>query len=219
MILHGASLKVMQSMPDNTVDCVITDPPYSGAGFDKSVAQYWGRFAHYYKEMVRLCKTKKRLAISQPPGRLAYFRAKLPPARVLTIPDAFADNRGIPAHFLLINPRTERPQSAENWSDDIVPKTIHPHDRDINKMAIAVKAMTKKGDTVLDPFCGSGAIGVACVLLGRKYIGIELMEDRAEDARKRLEAAGASYRDIYREAEIKRLTLSPDRQEPASGGK
>ena len=209
----------MQSMPDKSVDCVITDPPYAGFDFGKSIAKYWDGFALYYEEMLRLCKGKERLAITQPANRLAYFRTMLPPTRVLTIADGFADNRGIPAHFLLINPRTEKPQSVENWPDDIVPKTIHPNDRDINKMAVAVKAMSKKGDTVLDPFCGSGAIGVACVLLGRKYIGIELTEKHAEDARKRLAAAGARYLDISRETERRRLGITGDRPEPASGGK
>ena len=143
----------------------------------------------------------------------------LPPVKVLTIADGFADKRGAPAHFLLIKPRTERSQSAENWSDDIVPKTIHPNERAINKMAVVVKAMSRKGDTVLDPFCGSGAIGVACVLLGRKYIGIELMEERAEDARERLAAAAGRYLEIYRKTESKRLNLTPDQQDPTSSRK
>ena len=216
MILQGNSLKLMQSMPDNSVDCVITDPPYVGFGFDKSIEKYWESFAPYYEEMLRVCTGRKRLAISQTPNRLEYFRTMLPPTKMLTVVDGFADNRGVSAHFLLINPLTEKPQSVENWPDDIVPQSIHPNDRDINKMAVAVKTMSKKGDTVLDPFCGSGAIGVACMLLGRKYIGIELMAARAEDARKRLEAAASRYLEIYRESESKRLNLTPDRQGPAS---
>jgi len=43
------------------------------------------------------------------------------------------------------------------------------------------------GGTVLDPFAGSGSAGVAALLEGRSYLGIELTEHYAEVARRRLE--------------------------------
>jgi len=42
------------------------------------------------------------------------------------------------------------------------------------------------GDQVLDPFFGSGTVGDVCVRLGRTFLGIELSEDYAALARKRL---------------------------------
>lgn len=47
------------------------------------------------------------------------------------------------------------------------------------------------GDTVLDPFMGSGTTGVACVKAGRNFIGIELDAEYFEIAKRRVEAAYA----------------------------
>jgi len=43
--------------------------------------------------------------------------------------------------------------------------------------------------TILDPFMGSGTTGVACVKLGRKFIGIEIEPKYFDIACKRIEAA------------------------------
>ncbi len=47
------------------------------------------------------------------------------------------------------------------------------------------------GQVVLDPFMGSGTTGVACVKLGRKFIGIEIDEGYFDIACRRIEAAYA----------------------------
>ena len=46
---------------------------------------------------------------------------------------------------------------------------------------------SNKGDTVLDPFMGSGTTGVACVKTGRRFIGIELDEEYFKIASNRIE--------------------------------
>lgn len=52
-----------------------------------------------------------------------------------------------------------------------------------------VEDFTSPSDLVLDPFCGSGSLGIACVRLGRRYIGI----DNGKDAQ------GKSWADWARE--------------------
>lgn len=51
-----------------------------------------------------------------------------------------------------------------------------------------ILASTKPGDFVLDPFFGSGTVGVSCQSLDRNYIGIELNHEYVALAAKRLEA-------------------------------
>jgi site-specific DNA-methyltransferase (adenine-specific) len=48
---------------------------------------------------------------------------------------------------------------------------------------------TPTGGVVLDPFMGSGTTGIACVLEGRDFIGIELNQEYVEIAKKRIEYA------------------------------
>lgn len=45
-----------------------------------------------------------------------------------------------------------------------------------------INLFTKKGDVVLDPFLGSGTTAYAALMLGRKYIGIELNKKFIKDA-------------------------------------
>lgn len=54
-------------------------------------------------------------------------------------------------------------------------------------MGILVTNSSNKGDIVLDPFCGTGATGVACLETDRKFIGIELEKKYYDIAVERVE--------------------------------
>ena len=53
---------------------------------------------------------------------------------------------------------------------------------------------THEGDTILDPFMGSGTTGVACVQTGRNFIGIEIDEGYFKIAEKRIRDAQQQMR-------------------------
>jgi site-specific DNA-methyltransferase (adenine-specific)/modification methylase len=68
----------------------------------------------------------------------------------------------------------------------------HPTQKPLTLMLWTIEqARTKVNDLILDPFMGSGTTGVACVQLGRKFIGIELEQKYFDIACKRIEQAYA----------------------------
>lgn len=50
-----------------------------------------------------------------------------------------------------------------------------------------ILSWSNEGDTVLDPFLGSGTTGVAAVEIGRKFVGIEIAPEYFEMAKQRIE--------------------------------
>jgi len=46
-----------------------------------------------------------------------------------------------------------------------------------------IRLFTQEGDVVLDPFMGSGTTALACIDLGRRYLGIEAMQEYCDLAR------------------------------------
>jgi site-specific DNA-methyltransferase (adenine-specific) len=69
---------------------------------------------------------------------------------------------------------------------------LHPWQKPEALMTWCVN-MTK-GETVLDPYMGSGTTGVACANLGRKFVGVEIDQHYFDVACKRIEAAYAQQR-------------------------
>lgn len=59
----------------------------------------------------------------------------------------------------------------------------HPTEKPVNLAAHFIQLHTEMGDTVIDPFCGHGSTGVAALHLNRKFIGIEIDEQFALNAR------------------------------------
>ena len=74
---------------------------------------------------------------------------------------------------------------------------FHETQKPLPLMLELIELFTDPGDIVLDPFCGSGTTGVACIRLGRRFIGVEKDAKYAAVAQERLEAEaqGLNLRD------------------------
>lgn len=65
----------------------------------------------------------------------------------------------------------------------------HPTQKPVPLMSVLVELATSPGGVVLDPFAGSGTTGVACVLGGRQFVGIERDPTYFDTACRRIEEA------------------------------
>ena len=63
---------------------------------------------------------------------------------------------------------------------------MHPTQKLLQLMQAPIELVTSCGQLVLDPFCGSGTTLVAAKSLARRFVGIELSEEYAQIATKRL---------------------------------
>ena len=65
----------------------------------------------------------------------------------------------------------------------------HPTQKPLRLVSDWLRAFSDFGETILDPFMGSGTTGVAAVKLGRKFIGIEIEPKYFDIACRRIDEA------------------------------
>jgi len=106
------------------------------------------------------------------------------------------------------------------WTDISIPfwsmpeNTDHPTQKPEKLLAKLILASTNTGDTVLDPFAGSGTTAVVSKKLNRNFYAIELSEEYVCLANKRLEIADQdkSIQGYFNEVFWERNTLSSQKK-------
>jgi DNA modification methylase len=196
----GDCLEVMPTL--EKVDACLTDPPYgvrqaggfSGAGgFSKPVArrEYEGQWddSRPSQEIFKLMLTVSQNQIIWGGN---YFTDLLPQSsrwlwwdKCQTMP-TYSD--GELAWTSLSGVSTKKIIYNNNGLQAKEKGRVHPTQKPIEVMKWCL-GFLPDSETILDPFMGSGTTGVACVKLGRKFIGIELDEKYFDIACKRIEEA------------------------------
>lgn len=64
-------------------------------------------------------------------------------------------------------------KTCHDWTNPVGEKS-HPTEKSVDLMANYVMNSTKSGETVFDPFMGTGATGVAAIDLERNFVGVEM---------------------------------------------
>ena len=182
-LIHGDCLQVMRGMDDNSVDAVVTDPPYPD----------------YHQEDYKYDENNILLLDRFKCRQLVFWSAKVEFPLDYTAIHIWDKKTGCGSQYERIFERNGQKNYkvfryyfinstvAASFTGDIF--TGHPSQKSVQLMIDLITKFTKPGDTILDPFMGSGTTIVAAIQTGRNAIGIEIDERYFAIAQRRIKDA------------------------------
>ncbi|HEU5058077.1 MAG TPA: site-specific DNA-methyltransferase [Kofleriaceae bacterium] len=210
----------LRSLPAGSVDLVITDPPYESLEKHRAVgtttrlkhskasSNDWfdifpnERFPELFAEIHRVLRRDthfylfcdpETMFVAKPLAEAAGFRFWKP-----LIFDKVTIGMGY--HYraryecILFFEKGKRKLADLGVADIITAPRIrggYPAEKPVAVSEVLVRQSSRDGELVVDPFVGSGSVGVAAVGQGRNFLGNDLCEEAVEVSRRRLVAAGA----------------------------
>lgn len=208
LMFNADCIDVMQAFDDNSIDFILTDPPYVTHYRDRqgrTVANddngQWlrpafeqmhrvlrdGRFcvSFYGWNKVDLFMDAWRAAGFRVVGHLVFRKRYASSSRFLRYEHEQA--------YLLAK---GNPECPANPIPDVLDfpysgNRLHPTQKPVEALAPLIEAFTDRGEVVLDPFAGSGSTLAAAHHLERGWVGIELDNHHYHTACRRL--AGPDY--------------------------
>ena len=202
-LLHGDCLEVMRGMADRSVDVVVTDPPYGINENERKIASRvrGGRVIDYGpvtwdKERVDAAAIEhlRRVSSQQVIFGGNYYADLLPASSSWIVWDKMNSGDFADCELAWTSHKKAVRRFRYMWNGMIKQqpeKRYHPTQKPLALMKWVIENYTKPNDLVLDPYAGSFTTGVACVLLGRRFIGIERELSYYEIGQRRIAAAQA----------------------------
>jgi site-specific DNA-methyltransferase (adenine-specific)/modification methylase len=229
ILIQGDCLKVLPTLPDNSVDLVLTDPPYN-IDFEKyNSLTDRGRHFHYTEELKwntcdlkeiskvlfgefdRIVKESGSVIIFAPQEWAYYyyepaiknnfdFKCQIIWIKDNPIPQIRHKNyRSAHENIIWFARKKEKCPFTFNFTTQQEMKNVfntpsltskenlgHPTQKPEKVIERLMKVHSNKGDTVLDPFLGSGTTMKVARDLKRSCIGIEINPKYIEICKKRL---------------------------------
>ena len=201
---NGDALSYLKEIPDNSIDLAILDPPWS---YD-SYGQFPNRNIGYdtvsdayledaFKEIMRILKPKSHCYLFTTNLRLGkdiplmekigftYHQILIVPYQGIKLGYGYR-HEFLPILFLSKNGTSVT--NYHNVSNLFRPYSFNTLGKPLPVLETLVRQSSKEGDTVIDPFMGSGTTAIACQNLNRKFIGFEIDIERFESISTRIKS-------------------------------
>jgi DNA modification methylase len=214
-VLHGDCISIMGSLPANSIDLILTDPPYlvryqdrEGRSIQNDSNSDW--LVPAFTEAYRVLKQDHfmisfygwtqvdkffhawRSAGFRIVGHLVFRKQYASKSRFLRYQheQAYLLAKGNPALPEYPIPDViDMPYSGNK---------LHPTQKPVAALKPVIEAFSHKHDLMLDPFCGSGSTLLAAKILNRRYLGIELDAQYHAAATMRLHGSGIrGWEEVY----------------------
>ena len=214
VLYQGDCLEVLSKLPDESVDLIVADPPYNSdtVTWDKKDVKFQ---LAWLNEAKRVLKEGGSFYCFFAPLNMyeieGWFRENLNLRNILVWhhPNLYgaglsygSDRYKSTWDVIFYAVKGRRAKHGKKVSEEayrfdlrgfdvmIYPQPrplLHKAQKPLRLIAKLIYCSSQEGDVVLDPFMGSGTTAVACELLGRRWIGVELEERFCELIQKRLE--------------------------------
>jgi site-specific DNA-methyltransferase (adenine-specific) len=212
-LLLGDCRHRLQELPDNSVDCIITDPPYGIGYFSRSRTLLRVRVtnddAGAYKLLEQaLAIAWRKLKDNRHIYIFTTWQAFTPMAAVVkkyfNLKNALVwvknnctrgdlrGNYGYQYEMILYAHKGRRLLSGRRdrnilYFDKVPTQAMqHPTEKPVKLLKYLIEKSTAPGEVVLDMFAGVGSVGVAAQETGRRSILIELQNEWVRLAQQRL---------------------------------
>jgi DNA modification methylase len=195
-IVTGDARQLAALIPDESIDLIFTDPVYENIADYRWLAETAARVLKPGSACLAWCSGVKQYAVQPVMAEYLKFCMPLVYTKIAKAYKAHAYKT-----FLWSTPCLWFQKGPHNheWTIDTVvdhcnaivstntpPKNTYKWHKNPEAYIRWLLAFSKLGDTVYDPFTGSGSLPVECKRLGRNFIASEMQPDIAEMARKRL---------------------------------
>ena len=210
----------LRSLAAASVDLVVTDPPYESLEkhraigtttrlkHSKASSNDWfaifpnSRFPDLFREAYRVLKKNRHFYlfcdpetafVAKPLGEAAGFKFWKP-----LVWDKQRIGMGYHYRsryeFILFFEKGKRKLTDLGVPDVIQAARIHngyPTEKPVAVSEVLVRQSTQPSELVVDPFMGSGSVGVAATRLGRNFAGSDICDEAVRVTRARLAEVGA----------------------------